>query len=377
MQISPTLRSELPRGLKRLVIKIGSAALAHRDTGVNQQKIQQLAADFQLLRNNGFELIIISSGAIQIGRIHLPAPPDESIDYLQACSAVGQPLLMNCYSQAFLANGLSCAQVLLTHEDIRNRKRRLNLKNMMARLLKSQVIPILNENDSVSFAEITVGDNDQLAAMVAEMTEAHALLILSTPDGLFDRDPGDGIAQAIPRIAFDEQFTSLNLAGKSSAGRGGMKTKLEAVRKLTPLGIPVMIGSFKHEQPILHALAGGGTFFDCHPASDRSPHHRWLLASARLGAVIKVDRGAGDAVLKHNSLLPSGIRQVEGNFGRGDSVKIVCGRLELGSGLVEYSAAELRRLQGCQSHEIESILGYCSSKVVIHRDNLVLKDGQK
>jgi glutamate 5-kinase len=368
-----TLRPELPETFKTLLVKIGSAALAHPDSGVNQQKISQIVADCNGLLLNGIQVILVSSGAIQIGRHHIGRIPDETIDYLQACSAIGQPSLMNCYSRAFADFGKICAQVLLTHEDLRNRKRCLNLKNMILRLLKSGITPILNENDSVSFAEITVGDNDQLAAMVAEMIEADALVLLTTPDGLFDRDPGTGTAEPLKTVAFDQSFQTLNLSGKSAAGRGGMKTKLEAVRKLTPLGIPVMLATYKNEKPILEAIAGGGTFFEASPKSQRTARHRWMMASVRLGAVVHVDKGAAEAVLKNSSLLASGIRNVEGGFGRGDCVKIVCGRQELGTGLVEYSAVELRKIQGRKSEEIEGILGYRSSKVAIHRNNLVLK----
>jgi glutamate 5-kinase len=369
-----SLRPELPSHCRRVVVKIGSAALANPTKGVDQSKIEQIVTDCQALRASGIELVLVSSGAIQIGRLALPKPVDETMDYLQACSALGQPALMACYSQAFGAHGLTCAQVLLTHEDIRSRRRSLNLQNMMQRLLEAGVVPILNENDSVSFAEITVGDNDQLAAMVAEMIAADCLIILSTPDGLYQQDPGAGPGQAIPLVRYNDSFDGLNLVGKTAAGRGGMRTKLEAVRKLTPLGIPVIIGSFKHATPVRTALAGGGTFFEGSPSPERSARDRWLVSSARLGAIIKIDKGASQALLHKGSLLPSGIVAVEGNFGRGDCVKVVCGRQTIGSGRVEYSAAELRRIQGHQSNEILGILGYCSAKVAIHRDNLVLRE---
>jgi glutamate 5-kinase len=257
---------------------------------------------------------------------------------------------------------------------MRDSKRKLNLKNMMNRLLQTGITPILNENDSVSYAEITVGDNDQLAAMVTEMMEADGLIILTTPDGLYDRDPSLGEAQSLRKVAFDERFENLNLAGKSSAGRGGMITKLEAVRKLTPLGIPVILASFKKEEPVIAALEGGGTFFEGSPQCTRKARHRWMTASARLGATIRIDRGAGEAVLNNRSLLPSGIHQVEGTFKRGDCVKILCGNRVVALGLVEYSAAELRKIQGRQSQDIIRILGYCPSKVAVHKDNLVIRE---
>ncbi len=373
----PVLRPELKQGLRRLVIKIGSAALANPETGVDQVRIAQIVADCQQLLAAGIEVCLVSSGAIQIGRKYLKKPEVESMDYLQACSAIGQPLLKSCYAEAFRSHGRTSAQVLLTHEDIGNRRRSLNLKNMMKRLMNAGVTPILNENDSVSFAEITVGDNDQLAARVTEMIEADCLVILSTPDGLYPSDPGDGPAQAISHISYKDSFDNFSLVGKSAAGRGGMKTKLEAVRKLTALGIPVIIGTFKKEHPVLAALAGGGTYFEESPQPEKSGRTRWLLANARLGALVKVDRGAADALLRNSSLLPSGIIGVEGSFGRGDCIKIICGRETIGTGLAEYAAAEMRKISGCQSDEIAMILGYCSSKVAVHRDNLVLKERAK
>lgn len=373
--MSLQVRSEWPGICKRLVIKIGSAALAHPEVGADQVKIDQIVADCAALRAQGLDVILVSSGAISLGRRHMPTAADGSIAYLQACSALGQPLLMRCYTEAFQQHRLSCAQVLLTHEDLRDGKRKLNLKNMMNKMLESGITPILNENDSVSYAEITVGDNDQLAAMVTECMDADGLIILTTPDGLYDRDPSLGSAASLLRVAFDESFQHLNLFGKSSAGRGGMVTKLEAVRKLTPLGIPVILATFKKERPIRAALEGGGTFFEGSPHGTQKARHRWLTASARLGAILTIDRGAGDAVLNNSSLLPSGIFQVEGSFRRGDCVQILCERRLLALGLVEYSATELRKIRGRHSQEIASILGYCSSKVVIHKDNLVIREG--
>jgi glutamate 5-kinase len=368
------LRSEWPGQCQRLVVKIGSAALAHPETGVDQKKIDQIVTDCALLVQQGIEVILVSSGAISIGRRHIPAEADGSIAYLQACSAIGQPLLMRCYTQAFHQHQKQCAQVLLTHEDVRDSKRKLNLKNMINKLLEAGITPILNENDSVSYAEITVGDNDQLAAMTSEMMDADGLIILTTPDGLYDRDPGLGAAQNLRVVAFDESFENLNLAGKTSVGRGGMLTKLEAVRKLTPLGIPVILATFKKDQPVVAALEGGGTFFEVSPQATRKARHRWLTASARLGATIKIDRGASEAVLNNRSLLPSGIHRVEGSFKRGDCVKILCGNRIVALGLVEYSASELRKIQGRQSQEIARILGHCPSKVAVHKDNLVIRE---
>jgi glutamate 5-kinase len=370
------IRPELNKKIKRVVVKIGSAALADAKQGVNQTKIGQIVDDCHELQQQGIEVIIVSSGAIHIGKRIINQRAQEEITFLQACSAVGQPLLMSSYTQAFALHQRSCAQVLLTHEDMRNRQRFLNLKNTMNHLLAASVTPILNENDSVSFSEITLGDNDQLAAMVTQMIEADCLVILSTPDGLYDQDPSEGNALKIAKISYDERFEDVNLKGKTLAGRGGMKTKLEAVRKLTPLGIPVIIATYKKDAPILAAVTSteGGTFFEGCPEQKKNAKQRWLVAIAKTGAAIKVDEGAYEAIKKNKSLLPSGIKAVEGQFRRGDCVKIVFKRKEFAIGLSEYSATELSKICGKKSQEIESVLGFCPAKVAIHCDNLVIKE---
>jgi glutamate 5-kinase len=369
------LRPEFKRPLSKIVIKIGSAALGAPDGGLSTERVENIVRGCNRLWQAGIETVLVSSGAVLSGKPLLAKKDHTDVIFQQACSAIGQPILMRAYGEAFKNYGRTCAQVLLTHEDIRHRVRALNLKNTIHRLLEAGITPILNENDSVSFAEITVGDNDQLAAMVASLLEVDGLLILSTPDGLYDQDPGGGEGVKIPYVHYRQKFEQVSLKGISSVGRGGMKTKLEAVRKVTPLGIPVIVATFRHQDPVLAALsAGGGTFFEAQPLVEPRARKRRLLPLAKTDAAIVIDLGARDALLKQASLLPSGIKSIQGDFKRGDCIKIVYKGREIAIGLAEYSAAELRQIRGKRSQEIESILGYVISKVAMHRDNMVLKD---
>jgi glutamate 5-kinase len=370
-----TLRPEFKGVLSKIVIKIGSAALAAPEGGLSTERVASIVHGCDRLWQAGIQTVMVSSGAVLAGKPHLPKKEPTDVIYQQACSAIGQPILMRAYSEAFRTYGRACAQVLLTHEDIRNRVRSLNLKNTIHRLLSAGITPILNENDSVSFAEITVGDNDQLAAMVASLLEVDGLLILSTPDGLYDQDPGGGEAVKIPFVHYRQRFEHVSLKGISAVGRGGMKTKLEAVRKVTPLGIPVIVATFHQKDPVMAALSGGGgTFFEAQPTLEARARKRRLLPLAKTDAAIVVDIGARDALQKKASLLPTGIKSIQGEFKRGDCIKIVFKDREVAIGLAEYSAAELRLIRGRKSHEIEGILGYVISKVAMHRDNMLLKD---
>jgi glutamate 5-kinase len=276
-----------------------------------------------------------------------------------------------------------------------NHRRSLNLKNMLHVLIELGVVPVINENDSVSFEEITVGDNDQLAAMVAVLLEVEALVMITTPDGLYQQDPVAGVgaapqgiahpqriahSQRIAHVAYGDPLLQVSLAGKSAAGRGGMSTKLEAVHKVTPFGIPVVIATSRAPNPIVRALTTPcGTFFSpsiLHPLKPlqmreaANQRKKKLTTMAKLNAEVVVDQGAAAALKGQKSLLPSGIVKVVGQFKRGDSVKIVYQKSILAVGLAEYSAQDLRAIKGKQSDEIEGILGFCTAKVAFHRNNL-------
>ena len=365
-------RPELSQSPKRIVVKIGSNGITN-ENGIDCKVLQSLTQDIHRFSTNGCQIILVSSGAIQMARAILKHPTNGDIDSLQALSAFGQPRLMSAYEAAFTELGLHCAQVLLTHEDLGSRRRNLNLRNTLLRLLANGMIPIVNENDSVSYSEITVGDNDQLAAMVAESIAADLLILLTGPDGLYNRDPSDPEAMVIQQIHASDDFRKVITRGQSAAGRGGMKTKLEAVRRVTPLGIPVIISSYKKPAPIASALTGGGSFFFATDQGNTSQRQRWLVSSVKAGAKIRIDTGARDALWRGASLLASGITSLAGPFRRGDGVSLIHNNRVIAYGLSEYSFKELEKIKGKNSQEIKSLLGRVPSKVVIHRNNLVLQ----
>lgn len=361
---------------KKIVVKIGSAGLAHpQKPGIHARKVLDLAADIDALYRRGCSVILVSSGAIHMGRQVFQGKEGQGLSWLQALSAIGQPLLMQHYQQAFGVFDRLCAQVLLTHDDIKSQERSLCLADTLMSLCSRGIVPILNENDSVAYEEITVGDNDQLAAMVCELFDADALLILTGPDGLMDRHPSEPNAKMLATLAWDTDLQPYISSQKSGAGRGGMQSKVEALRKMTNIGIPAQLGSYEPEHCILRLLQGAGTHFAAKPGPRPEPKQRRLLAKARAGAILRIDPGACQALKNRSSLLPSGILSVEGRFRRGDVVRLLSGFRDIGYGRVEYPFDELRKICGKQSHEIESILGNCPSKVAIHRNNLVLLEG--
>ncbi|MBT3984237.1 MAG: glutamate 5-kinase [Bacteriovoracaceae bacterium] len=357
---------------KRIVVKIGSSCLTKDDGGLDRYKFSQITGDLIKLQKMGLEIVVISSGAIQVGRAYLQKM-GKGIEQLQALSAIGQPKLIESYVHAFGKKKIHCGQVLLTHDDLKNRTRYFNARNTIEVLLKNETIPILNENDSVSFEEIAFGDNDQLAAMVAEMVGAELVVILSDSDGVYLDYSKQGLGP-VPIISIDYKFSQISFGKKSLAGRGGMPGKIKAVRKMTPLGIPCIIASFKHKSPIMRALTKSvGTYFEAMKRSSKERRKGWIITTERSKAVIRVDDGAKNAILKGASVLPSGIVGIYGTFKRGDSVAIKHHSKKIATGICEYSSKEIEKIKGVSSDKIISILGFCPAKVVIHRNNLVVR----
>jgi len=294
-------------------------------------------------------------------------------------AAVGQPLLMKAYLDALSAHSWVCAQILVTHDDFKERKRFLNIRNTMNQLLDNGILPIVNENDTVSFEEITVGDNDQLAVMIAEASDAEKLILLSEADGLYNKNPKEPDAIRFDEVDFRDDFSSVKIASKTSVGRGGMDTKLKAVRKLTPLGVDVILGSFLHAHPVSRLLESslkkrGGTTFKGNPVRQKSRRKSWLSTVVRNDCYVVVDEGATKALMNSNtSLLPVGIRKVHGKFKRGDVIQIRHRNKTLAVGLTEYDHRELEQIKGLQSADLDAILEHVHSVVAIHKDNLLLK----
>jgi glutamate 5-kinase len=360
---------------KRVVVKIGTNALTHATGKFHRPHFEKLAKELLALGESR-ELVIVSSGAIALGveRLGLPAKPKD-IPGKQACAAVGQSRLMRAWEEALSPRVV--AQVLLTHSDVQDRRRYLNARHTLERLLAHEVVPVINENDTVSVDEIKFGDNDTLAGLVTGLVSADVLVILSDVDGLYDADPRTNPqARRIPLV---EQVTPamLKAAGGSGSavGTGGMATKLRAAARVTELGHRCVIAE-GHRSGALTALFDGadlGTVFE--PTSTpRDARAAWIAHALKPKGALLVDEGAKAAVLERKkSLLPSGVREVRGSFAHGDPVD-VCGADErpFARGLVAYAADDLRRIAGLKTSQIEGALGWRGLDEAVHRDDLVV-----
>lgn len=370
-------RRPLPR-VRRLVVKVGSGLISSPAAGLDSARLQALADDLAALVGDGRELVLVSSGAIVSGmaRLGLGRRP-RSVPEKQAAAAVGQSALMWHYEQAFTRHGIRVAQVLLTQEDVRDRSRYLNARNTLMALLGYRVLPIVNENDTVAVDEIKVGDNDNLAALVAHLIDADLLVLLTDVDGLYTGDPRrDPSARRLPTVeSVTEEIERLAWDAEEQISVGGMSTKLEAAQKATASGIPMIITSGREGGRLQAALRGEpvGTYFV--PRGDRlAARKRWIAFAAPPQGRLVVDAGARSALTeRRKSLLPSGIVGVEGEFRAGEAVSLLGedGR-EFARGLTNYDAVELRKIRGARTSAVEEILGYRSFDEVVHRDNLVL-----
>jgi glutamate 5-kinase len=361
---------------KRIVIKVGSLAVTDEKGGVDRQKIKNLVQEIIALKSSNYLPILVSSGAINTGRSLIKSHDKEdkslNISLAQARAAVGQPLLMQAYIEALKEHELTCAQLLVTHEDFKDRQRFLNIRNTLNVLLMNNVLPIINENDTVSYAEITVGDNDQLAVMITEASSSQSLVILSEADGLYDKNPKDPDARRFDVVDFKDDFKNVKIATKTSVGRGGMDTKLKAVRKLTPLGVDVILGTFLSPNSLTRLIEKkGGTIFQGNPEKSSSRHKAWLTTLAKNDSYVVIDEGAKTALTtKNTSLLPVGIKKVIGKFKRGDVIGIHFKNKLIAVGMTEYDYKEMDQIKGKPSTEIISLIPDAPSKVAIHKDNL-------
>lgn len=366
---------------RRLVVKVGSSLLIDAAGDVHRRWLEGLAEDVARLQGDGRQLLIVSSGAIAIGSKVLGIDARRArLEDLQAAAACGQVQLVHAYQEALGPHGVIAAQVLLTPEDTENRRRFLNARGTLARLIERAVVPIVNENDTVATDEIRYGDNDRLAARVAQLVMADALILLSDVDGLYTtdprRDPSAVHVAEVRRITDDV----VRMAGetKSDIGSGGMATKVQAARIATHAGCATVVAAGGVQRP-LEALAAGGrrTVFraDGTPAAARK---QWLAGALDVRGGLRLDEGAVRALRDGRSLLPVGVVDVVGSFRRGDVVRLldVLGN-EFGRGLAEYPAEEAKALAGCRSDDIETRLGYRGRSVMVHRDDMVLFDDER
>ncbi len=364
----------LRQNARRIVVKLGTHTLTHADGGLNEARIHGLCDQIASLRRRGIEVVVVSSGAIGlgVGSLGLARRPAD-LASLQACAAVGQTILMQTWREGFRRHGIGVAQVLLTHEDVRSRNRHLNCRNTLERLLQLGVVPVVNENDTVSAREIKFGDNDMLSALTASLTRADLLVILSTIPGLLDRT-GDG--SLVPVV---EEITPAveAMAGGSDnpLATGGMVSKIAAAKVATRSGTAVYIGDGSDPQILLHLVSGRsrGTFFV--PVSlSLDAKRRWVAFFESPGGTLHVDAGAAEA-LRHGggSLLAKGMKRVDGRFAQGAVVTIAGpDGAVIARGIAQFSADELRAVAGLDSDAIRARLPGCKRTEAVHRNTLVL-----
>lgn len=363
-------------GAKRLVIKLGSSLVADASAALPRAEwMQSLAADIATLHAKGTDVILVSSGAVALGRPHVGLGLGAlTLEEKQAAAAAGQPLLMQAWQQAFASHRLKTAQLLLTLEDSERRRRYLNARATFTTLLEHRLIPIVNENDTVATAELKFGDNDRLAARVAAMVSADLLVLFSDIDGLYTTDPRkDAAAQHLPRIeALTPEIMAMGGAAASGVSSGGMRTKLEAAQMANGAGCHMAIAKGEMDHPLLALEQGGRASWFVAQVKPQMARKHWIASAVEKGTLV-VDDGAARALASGKSLLPAGVARIEGSFARGDTVAVkdLAGQM-LARGITAYGSAEAQRIAGKKTGDIAAILGYAGRDTLIHRDDLAM-----
>jgi glutamate 5-kinase len=363
---------------RRIAVKVGSALLVDRSKGLKRDWLASLADDIGALTEGGAEVLVVSSGAIALGRTILGLGRKAlKLEESQAAAAVGQIALAGAWSDALGSHGLKSGQILLTLGDTEERRRYLNARATISTLLKMKAVPVINENDTVATSEIRYGDNDRLAARVATMMGADLLVLLSDIDGLYTAPPAlDPKATFIPLVArITPDIEAMAGAAASELSRGGMRTKLDAGKIATAAGTAMIITAGTRQSPLMAIERGErATLFkpSNHPVKG---YKTWIAGQLEPAGRLTVDEGAVKALLSGKSLLPAGVKLVSGNFARGDTVAILSpDSREIARGLVAYDAADAVRIAGLKTAEIEAVLGYEARSAMIHRDDLVVSD---
>jgi glutamate 5-kinase len=362
---------------RRVVVKIGSALLVEKSTGrVNRAWLETLAADVAKLRARGQEVVIVSSGAIALGRRQLGLLPGKlRLEESQAAAAVGQIRLAHAWKEVLEQRDFAVAQVLLTLGDTEERRRYLNARNTLETLLRLGAIPVINENDTVATAEIRYGDNDRLAARVAQMASADCLVLLSDVDGLYTADPAvDPKARHIPEVTrITPEIEAMAGGSASDVGSGGMATKVMAGKIAVAAGCNMCITIGHEPHPLRRIEAGARCTWFVAGVSPKTVRKQWIAGLLKPAGTLHVDAGAVKALRGGKSLLPAGVTRVEGRFDRGDAVVVRdAAGSEIARGLSAYASDDARRVCGRRSQELEAILGYRGRDEIIHRDDLVL-----
>ena len=366
---------------RRIVVKIGSALLVDAKTGaVKASWLTSLIDDLADAKVSGADVIVVSSGAIALGRRTLGLPKGKlKLEHSQAAAAVGQIALAQAWSEALRTRNIVAAQVLVTLTDTEERRRYLNARATLTTLLAQGAIPVINENDTVATSEIRYGDNDRLAARVASMMSADCLVLLSDIDGLYTAPPGTKNATFLAEV--NEITPEIEaMAGKpvSGVGSGGMVTKIEAGKIALGAGCNMVIASGHELHPLKRIAEGERCTWFLAPASALQSRKRWIAGTLQPIGHLVVDEGAASALARGKSLLPAGVKRVEGSFTRGDTVSIITARgREIARGLVTYDAPDAMRIAGLKSGEIEKVLGFRGRDELIHRDDMVLMGGDR
>ena len=371
------VRDDLVFSAKTWVVKVGTSVLTGSGGALDPARIGHLAEQISAVTATGRRVALVSSGAVGagIGQLGLTKRPD-NLRQLQAAAAIGQAYLIRAYDEGFRRHGRHAAQLLLTHEDFDNRARYLNMRNTLTALFEYDAVPVINENDTISVDEIKFGDNDKLAAMVANLLQAPLLVILSVVDGLYRSDPGaSGPGEVVPLVTDLDEVLSLAGDSKSSGGTGGMRSKLEAAGMVTRAGGSVIIASGKQPEPLTRILNGEpvGTVFLAR-GQTQGARKRWIGSTARPRGHLIVDAGARRALERGDkSLLAIGIVDVVGQFDKGDVVGVRdSDGVEFARGLTNYPALDARQIRGLRTDQARSAFGVAVYDEVIHRDNLVL-----
>jgi glutamate 5-kinase len=362
---------------RRIVVKVGSSLLVDSSAGALKRAwLESLAADIAALHGEGRDMLVVSSGSIALGRAVLKLPRGPlKLEEAQAAAAVGQIALARSWSEVLSAHGLSAGQVLVTLGDTEERRRYLNARSTIAKLLEWRSVPVINENDTVATTEIRYGDNDRLAARVATMASADLLVLLSDIDGLYDKPPAAGndarLVPVVPRITPD--IEAMAGASGSELSRGGMVTKIEAGKIATTAGTHMIIASGHVQHPLQAIAKGAACTWFLTPANPVTSRKKWIAGSLEPRGALHIDAGAVRALRSGKSLLPAGVTKVEGAFDRGDAV-VVRGPdgAEIGRGLIAYDLADAEQIKGRSSADVRELLGYEGRTEMIHRDDLVL-----
>jgi glutamate 5-kinase len=360
---------------RRVVVKIGSSLVIQAEEGgVRAAWLSGLADDIVALRTAGKEVVVVSSGAVALGRRHLGLRPSARLDHKQAAAAAGQTLLMQAWEAAFAAHGVPTAQLLLTFDDTEQRRRWLNARATITVLLAQGALPVINENDSVATDELRYGDNDRLSARVAQMIKADLLLLLSDVDGLYRADPArDPGAAHVPEVAEVDDRVEAMAGAAGAIGSGGMRSKLVAARIASGAGCATLIASGREDHPIDALTRGARATLVAARGSATGAYKQWIAGTLKPAGSVAVDAGAARALAAGKSLLPAGIVSVSGAFERGVCLSILDpdGR-ELARGISAYNSEEARAIAGHATSRIENLLGYGGPDALIHRDDLVM-----